>query len=47
MTSWRFMSGMKFSNGTRVDNDMLAAIGRMAGNTYSHTRDRFEINRPG
>ena len=34
-------------DGTRVDNDVLAAIGRMAGNTYSHTRDRFEITRPG
>ena len=34
-------------DGTRVDNDVLAAVGRMAGNTYSHTRDRFEIRRPG
>ena len=33
-------------DGTRVDNDVLAAIGRMAGNTYIHTRDRFEIERP-
>lgn len=34
-------------DGTRVDSDALAAIGRMAGNTYIHTRDRFELNRPG
>ncbi len=33
-------------DGTRIDNDALAAIGRMAGNTYTHTRDRFEIVRP-
>lgn len=33
-------------DGTRVDNDVLAAIGRMAGNTYINTRDRFELNRP-
>lgn len=34
-------------DGTRIDNDALRAIGRMAGNTYIHTRDRFEIRRPG
>lgn len=34
-------------DGTRVDSDALAAIGRMAGNTYIHTRDRFELERPG
>ncbi|MGB7859602.1 MAG: flavin reductase family protein, partial [Acidimicrobiia bacterium] len=34
-------------DGTRVDNDVLQAIGRMAGNTYIHTRDRFEMTRPG
>jgi flavin reductase (DIM6/NTAB) family NADH-FMN oxidoreductase RutF len=33
-------------DGTRVDNDVLAAIGRMAGNTYINTRDRFELTRP-
>jgi flavin reductase (DIM6/NTAB) family NADH-FMN oxidoreductase RutF len=33
-------------DGTRVDNDVLAAIGRMAGNTYINTRDRFELMRP-
>lgn len=34
-------------DGTRIDNDALKAIGRMAGNTYIHTRDRFELKRPG
>jgi flavin reductase (DIM6/NTAB) family NADH-FMN oxidoreductase RutF len=33
-------------DGTRVDNDVLAAIGRMAGNSYINTRDRFELIRP-
>ena len=33
-------------DGTRIDNDRLRAVGRMAGNTYIHTRDRFEIQRP-
>lgn len=34
-------------DGTRIDNDALRAIGRMAGNTYIRTRDRFELRRPG
>lgn len=34
-------------DGTRVDNDVLRAVGRMAGSTYISTRDRFEIPRPG
>lgn len=33
-------------DGTRIDNDALRAVGRMAGNTYINTRDRFEIQRP-
>jgi len=33
--------------GTRVDNDVLRAVGRMAGATYIDTRARFEIERPG
>ncbi len=32
-------------DGTRVDNDVLQAVGRMAGNTYINTRDRFELSR--
>ena len=31
----------------RVDADKLAAIGRMAGNDYVRTRDRFEIRTAG
>lgn len=34
-------------DGTRIDNDVLRAIGRMAGNSYINTRARFELNRPG
>lgn len=34
-------------DGTRIDNDALRAIGRMAGATYINTRDRFDIQRPG
>lgn len=33
-------------DGTRIDNDELRAIGRMAGTTYIKTNDRFEIERP-
>jgi flavin reductase (DIM6/NTAB) family NADH-FMN oxidoreductase RutF len=33
-------------DGTRVDNDALQAVGRMAANTYINTRDRFELERP-
>ncbi len=34
-------------DGTRIDFDGLDAIGRLAGNTYVTTRDRFEIGWPG
>ncbi len=34
-------------DGTRIDNDALRAVGRMAGATYIDTRARFEVNRPG
>ncbi len=30
----------------RIDPDQLHAIGRMAGSTYTRTRDRFEMERP-
>ena len=33
-------------DGTRVDNDVLRAVGRMAGQTYIDTRARFEVTRP-
>ncbi len=34
-----------FSN-YRIDQDKLAAIGRMAGNSYTRTKDRFDMIRP-
>ncbi len=34
-------------DGTRVDFDKLDAVGRLAGNSYSTTRDRFDLARPG
>lgn len=33
-------------DGTRIDFDGLDAVGRLAGNLYSTTRDRFDITRP-
>ena len=33
-------------DGTRINNDLLGAIGRMAGTTYIHTRDRFDLEHP-
>ena len=33
-------------DGTRIDNDALQAVGRMAGATYIDTRARFEGSRP-
>ncbi len=33
-------------DGTRIDNDALRAVGRMAGTTYISTRDRFDVVRP-
>ncbi len=30
----------------RIDPEKLAAVGRMAGNTYTRTTDRFELVRP-
>lgn len=32
-------------DGTRVDHEALRAVGRMAGNAYVNTRDRFEVLR--
>lgn len=34
-------------DGTRVDHDVLRAVGRMAGSTYVSTRDRFEVDKSG
>lgn len=33
-------------DGTRIDNDALRAVGRMAGATYINTRARFDVARP-
>lgn len=33
-------------DGTRVDQTALRAVGRHAGNTYSHTTDLFDLIRP-
>ncbi|HKZ24749.1 MAG TPA: flavin reductase family protein [Acidimicrobiia bacterium] len=33
-------------DGTRVDSDVLRAIGRLSGRSYVTTRDRFELERP-
>ncbi|MEQ8662176.1 MAG: flavin reductase family protein, partial [Gammaproteobacteria bacterium] len=30
----------------RIDADLLDAVGRMAGNSYTRTRDRFDLERP-
>jgi flavin reductase (DIM6/NTAB) family NADH-FMN oxidoreductase RutF len=34
-------------DGTRVDSDVIRAIGRLSGSLYTTTRDRFELRRPG
>ncbi len=34
-------------DGTRINSDQLRAVGRLAGNRYTHTRDRFDLGRPG
>ncbi len=34
------------SNGL-IDPSRLAPVGRMAGQTYARTTDRFDLNRPG
>lgn len=33
-------------DGTRIDHHALKAVGRMAGSTYVHTSDPFEVPRP-
>lgn len=34
-------------DGTRVDSEVIQAIGRLSGSSYTTTRDRFELRRPG
>ena len=36
----------RYIDNYRIDPDKLAAIGRMAGNTYTRTSDRFDLVRP-
>jgi hypothetical protein len=35
-----------FAEAFRIDPEKLAAVGRLAGNTYCRTKDRFELIRP-
>jgi flavin reductase (DIM6/NTAB) family NADH-FMN oxidoreductase RutF len=34
-------------DGTRVDSEVIRAIGRLSGSSYTTTRARFELRRPG
>jgi flavin reductase (DIM6/NTAB) family NADH-FMN oxidoreductase RutF len=42
----RFHIDDDYFNNFRIDPDKLRAIGRMAGNSYTRTQDRFEMIRP-
>jgi flavin reductase (DIM6/NTAB) family NADH-FMN oxidoreductase RutF len=42
----RFHIDDAYFNNFRIDQDKLRAIGRMAGNSYTRTQDRFEMIRP-
>lgn len=42
----RFHVSKSLFDNFRIDPDKLQAIGRMAGSTYSRTRDRFDMERP-
>ena len=42
----RFHVAESVLDGTRIDHEALDAIGRMAGNGYITTRDRFDLERP-
>ncbi|MBV9769124.1 MAG: flavin reductase family protein [Bryobacterales bacterium] len=42
----RFHIDDAYFNNFRIDQDKLRAIGRMAGNSYTRTEDRFEMIRP-
>jgi flavin reductase (DIM6/NTAB) family NADH-FMN oxidoreductase RutF len=33
-------------DGTRVNSDVIRAIGRLSGSSYVTTKDRFELMRP-
>jgi flavin reductase (DIM6/NTAB) family NADH-FMN oxidoreductase RutF len=42
----RFHIDDEYFNNYRIDQDKLRAIGRMAGNSYTRTEDRFDMIRP-
>jgi flavin reductase (DIM6/NTAB) family NADH-FMN oxidoreductase RutF len=42
----RFHIGDAYFTNYRIDQDKLRAIGRMAGNSYTRTQDRFDMIRP-
>ena len=42
----RFHIDDAYFNNFRIDPDKLCAIGRMAGNSYTRTEDRFDMIRP-
>lgn len=42
----RFHVSSSLLDNFRIDPDKLQAIGRMAGSTYTRTRDRFDMDRP-
>jgi flavin reductase (DIM6/NTAB) family NADH-FMN oxidoreductase RutF len=42
----RFHIDDAYFNNFRIDQDKLRAIGRMAGNSYTRTQDRFDMIRP-
>jgi flavin reductase (DIM6/NTAB) family NADH-FMN oxidoreductase RutF len=42
----RFHIDDAYFNNYRIDHDKLRAIGRMAGNSYTRTEDRFDMIRP-
>ena len=42
----RFHVNTELEHNFRIDPEKLDAVGRMAGNTWAHTRDRFELERP-
>jgi flavin reductase (DIM6/NTAB) family NADH-FMN oxidoreductase RutF len=42
----RFHIDDAYFNNYRIDQDKLRAIGRMAGNSYTRTQDRFDMIRP-
>jgi len=42
----RFHVSTSLLDNFRIDPEKLRAIGRMAGSTYTRTRDRFEMERP-